>query len=150
MNINAIRYILGWVLNIEGAFMILPFFVSLIYGERQGWSFLMVALLCAVIGVISVIKKPKNMVVYEKEGFVVVAFSWILFSIFGCLPFVMNGDIPNFTDALFETVSGFTTTGASILTDVEALSLATASRSLRVAVLLFSVARGGLYDASSS
>ncbi len=122
MNIKAIRYILGWVLNIEGAFMLMPFFVSLMYGERHGWSFLMIAIFCAIVGGLSVIKKPKNMVIYEKEGFVIVAFSWILFSIFGCLPFVMNGDIPNFTDALFETVSGFTTTGASILTDVEALS----------------------------
>lgn len=122
MNIKAIRYILGWVLNIEGAFMLLPFFVSLIYGERQGWSFLIVALLCAIIGGLSVIRKPKNMVIYEKEGFVIVAFSWILFSLFGCVPFVMNGDIPNFTNALFETVSGFSTTGASILSDIEALS----------------------------
>lgn len=122
MNIKAIRYILGWVLNIEGAFMLMPFFVSLIYGENHGWSFLMVALLCVIVGGLSVIRKPKNMVIYEKEGFVIVAFSWILFSIFGCLPFVMNGDIPNFTDALFETVSGFSTTGASILTDVESLS----------------------------
>lgn len=122
MNIKAIRYILGWVLNIEGAFMILPFFVSLIYGEKQGWSFLIVALLCAIIGTLSVLRKPKNMVVYEKEGFVIVAFSWILFSLFGCLPFVINGDIPQFTNALFETVSGFSTTGASILTNVEGLS----------------------------
>lgn len=122
MNIKAIRYILGWVLNIEGAFMLMPFFVSLMYGEKHGWSFFMVALLCAIVGGLSVIRKPKNMVIYEKEGFLIVAFSWILFSIFGCLPFVMNGDIPNFTDALFETVSGFSTTGASILADVEALS----------------------------
>ena len=122
MNIKAIRYILGWVLNIEGAFMLMPFFVSLMYGEKHGWSFFMVALLCAIVGGLSVIRKPKNMVIYEKEGFLIVAFSWILFSIFGCLPFVMNGDIPNFTDALFETVSGFSTTGASILADVESLS----------------------------
>ncbi len=122
MNRKAILYILGWVLNIEGAFMILPFLVSLLYAEPQGWSFMIVAAICIAVGVLFVLKKPKNMVIYEKEGFVIVAFSWILFSIFGCLPFVINGDIPNFTNALFETVSGFTTTGASILTDVEALS----------------------------
>ncbi len=122
MNIKAIIYVLGWALNIEGAFMLLPFIVGLIYGEVQGWSFLTVAALCIIIGTLAILKKPKNMVFYEKEGFVTVAFSWIFLSIFGCLPFIINGDIPNFTDALFETVSGFTTTGASILTDVEALS----------------------------
>ncbi len=122
MNRKAILYILGWVLNIEGAFMILPFLVSLLYAESQGWSFMIVAAICIAVGVLLVLKRPKNMVIYEKEGFVIVAFSWMLFSIFGCLPFVINGDIPNFTNALFETVSGFTTTGASILTDVEALS----------------------------
>lgn len=122
MNIRAVIYVLGWILNIEGAFMLLPFFVSLIYGEPQGRAFLVVALISILIGTAVVIKKPKNMVFYEKEGFVTVAFSWIMLSIFGCLPFVFNGDIPNFTDALFETVSGFTTTGASILTNVEGLS----------------------------
>lgn len=122
MNRKAIVYILGWVLNIEGAFMVLPFLVSLLYGESQCWSFLIVAAICVALGVLLILKRPKNMVIYEKEGFVIVAFSWILFSIFGCLPFVINGDIPNFTDALFETVSGFTTTGASILTEVESLS----------------------------
>jgi len=122
MNVRAIIYILGWVLNIEGAFMILPFLVSLLYSEPQGWSFVSVAAICIAAGVLLILKKPRNMVIYEKEGFLIVAFSWILFSLFGCLPFVINGDIPNFTDALFETVSGFTTTGASILTNVEALS----------------------------
>jgi len=122
MNIKAIIYVLGWALNIEGAFMLLPFLTGLIYGESEGWAFLIVALLCFVFGLLAILKKPKNMVFYEKEGFVTVAFSWILLSIFGSLPFVINGDIPDFTNALFETVSGFTTTGASILTDVEALS----------------------------
>ncbi|MBO5734186.1 MAG: TrkH family potassium uptake protein [Clostridia bacterium] len=122
MNRKAILYILGWVLNIDGAFMILPFLVSLLYQEEQGWSFLIVAAICIAAGTLLVLKKPKNMVIYEKEGFVIVAFSWILFSLFGCLPFVINGDIPDFTNALFETVSGFTTTGASILTNIEVLS----------------------------
>ncbi len=122
MNIRAVLYVLGWILNIEGAFMLMPFFVSLVYGEPQGKAFLIVALICIIVGTLIVIKKPKNMVFYEKEGFVTVAFSWIMLSIFGAVPFVLNGDIPKFTDALFETVSGFSTTGASILTDVEALS----------------------------
>ncbi len=122
MNIRAVIYVLGWILNIEGAFMLLPFFVSLIYSEPQGKAFLIVALVSILLGTLMIVKKPKNMVFYEKEGFVTVAFSWIMMSIFGALPFVFNGDIPNFTDALFETVSGFSTTGASILTNVEGLS----------------------------
>ncbi len=122
MNIRAIIYILGWILNMEGAFMLLPFVVSLLYGEPEGAAFFIVAALCILIGTLMVLKKPRNMVFFEKEGFVTVAFSWIMLSIFGALPFCINGDIPNFTDALFETVSGFTTTGASILTDIEALS----------------------------
>ena len=77
MNIKAIIYILGWILNIEGVFMMLPFVVSLIYGEQQGISFLIIALLCALLGIIIVAKKPKNMVFYEKEGYVTVALCWI-------------------------------------------------------------------------
>ena len=123
MNIKAIIYVLGWVFNIEGLFMLFPFIVSLIYRETQGMAFLAVATVCIVIGMLLIANKPKNMTIYAKEGFVTVAFSWIIFSIFGCLPFIFNGDIPNFTDALFETVSGFTTTGSSILVDVEALSM---------------------------
>ncbi len=122
MNIKAIIYILGWVFCVEGAFMLLPFAVSLVYNENEGMAFLTVALICIILGLLIILKKPKNMVIYAKEGFVTVAFSWISFSLFGCLPFIFNGDIPNFTDALFETVSGFTTTGSSILTDVEAMS----------------------------
>lgn len=122
MNVRAIIYILGWILNMEGAFMLLPFIVSLLYGEQEGIAFLLVAVLCILIGTLTVLKKPRNMVFFEKEGFVTVAFSWIMLSIFGALPFCINGDIPNFTDALFETVSGFTTTGASILTNIEAMS----------------------------
>ncbi len=122
MNIRAIIYVLGWILNIEAAFLLLPFVVSLVYGEPQGLSFLFVALLCALIGILVVLKKPRNMVFYEKEGYVTVAACWITLSLFGCLPFVFNGDIPHFINALFETVSGFTTTGASILTAVEPLS----------------------------
>jgi len=122
MNIKAIIYILGWVLNIEGVFLLLPYIVSLVYKENEGGAFLAVSILCIVAGILLSFKKPKNTEIFAKEGFVTVAFSWILFSVFGCLPFVINGDIPNFTDALFETISGFTTTGASILLDIESLS----------------------------
>ena len=122
MNIKTIIYVLGLILRIEGIFMLLPYIVSIIYRESEGGAFLAVAILCMVFGLLLSCKKPKNMEIYAKEGFVTVAFSWILFSIFGCLPFVINGDIPSFTDALFETISGFTTTGASILTAVEPLA----------------------------
>lgn len=122
MNFRAVIYILGWVLNIEGAFMLLPFIVGLIYHEPQGFTFLYVALASLIIGTAAVFSKPKNMNFFVREGFAVVSTSWIVLSIFGCLPFVFTGEIPSFTDALFETISGFTTTGTSILNDIEALS----------------------------
>ncbi len=122
MNYSVVRYILGWIMVIEAVFMLLPCIVAIIYGEQQGFAFLWVLLGSALIGCINVIQKPKNMNFYLKEGFVTVALSWILLSIIGCLPFVINNDIPKFTDALFETISGFTTTGATILSDVEALA----------------------------
>ncbi|MBR0365670.1 MAG: hypothetical protein IJH94_02575 [Clostridia bacterium] len=118
MNLRAVLYILGWVLNIDGAFMLLPYFVGLIYGEPQGTSFLIMAIVCLVLGIVIVLKKPKDMTFYAREGFAATALSWIVLSLFGCIPFIMNGDIPKFTDAFFETVSGFTTTGASILDDI--------------------------------
>lgn len=123
MNYRVVTYILGWVLNIEAAFMLFPFIVSLIYGEQdKGLAFVWVMLGAAVVGTLLVIKKPKDTTFYLKEGFVTVALSWIIMSVVGALPFVINGDIPHFVDAFFETVSGFTTTGASILSDVEALA----------------------------
>lgn len=122
MNISIVRYILGWVLCFLSVFLILPFIVSLFYKESQGLAFILMAIICAILGILSIRKKPKSHVFFAKEGFVTVALSWLLISFVGSVPFVINGDIPIFIDALFETVSGFTTTGASILTDVEALS----------------------------
>ena len=122
MNFRIISHILGWVLLIESAFLLLPFLVGLLYGEQEAFAFLIAAVLCAAVGVLPVLKKPKNSVFFVKEGFVAVALSWISLSFFGALPFLFSGEIPSFTDAIFETVSGFTTTGSSILSDVEALS----------------------------
>ena len=122
MNFKAVIYILGWILVIEGVMMLSPVVVSLVYGEEQGIAFAVMAAVCMVIGGAIIFKKPKRMTFFSREGFVVTALAWILMSIFGCLPFIMNGDIPSFTDALFETVSGFTTTGSSILDDIPALS----------------------------
>jgi trk system potassium uptake protein TrkH len=121
MNTSMIRRILGYVLIMEGAMLLLPCIVAIYYAESDGVIFAFDALLCCVVGLLMMIKKPKTTVFYLKEGCVVTALSWIVLSIFGCLPFCVSGVIPNFVDALFETVSGFTTTGASILNDVEAL-----------------------------
>lgn len=122
MNFKSVFYILGWILNIEGALMLLPVIVSAVYGEPHGRSFLLTAMVCMITGLIIVLHKPKKMNFYAREGFAVTALSWLVLSFFGCIPFVLNGDIPSFTNALFETVSGFTTTGASILDDIESLS----------------------------
>ena len=122
MNIPIIIYIQGKVLMIEGFLMLLPCLVSVIYREKTGFAFLFVGVVCILAGFLSSRKKPENSVFYLKEGCLTTALSWIVLSIFGCLPFVITREIPSFTDALFETVSGFTTTGASILRDVEALS----------------------------
>lgn len=123
MNYSIIRYIMGWVLKFEAAFLCLPALVGFLYHETDdGISYFITACLCLILGFLCTHRKPKNHSLYTKEGFVIVALCWIVMSLFGALPFVLSGDIPSYVDALFETVSGFTTTGASILSDVEALS----------------------------
>ena len=122
MNYGVVFYIISQIMELEGAFMLLPALVALIYGEPQGFCYLAVAAAVALLGFIISRKKPKNMNFYLKEGFVTVALSWIVLSIFGALPFRISGDIPHYVDALFETVSGFTTTGASILSSVDKLA----------------------------
>ncbi len=121
MNYRIILYTLGWVLNIEALAMCLPLVCALIYGESEVCTFLISIAVCLVFGLPFTVRQPKNKSMYAREGFTSVALSWIVMSIFGALPFVISGSIPNFIDALFETVSGFTTTGASILTDIEIL-----------------------------
>lgn len=121
MNIPVVVYILGRVMQVEGAFMLLPAFVGLLYKETAGLSFLLVGGIEFLAGLLIILKKPENKSFFAKEGFVTVSLSWILLAIIGALPYVLNGDIPHYLDALFETVSGFTTTGASILGSVEAI-----------------------------
>ncbi len=121
MNYSIIRYILGWIFNFQAFAMIFPCIVSIIYGENEVWVFTLCIALCLVLGVPLTFRKPKNRVFFAREGFVAVALSWILLSISGALPFIISGCIPNVIDAVFETVSGFTTTGSSILADVESL-----------------------------
>ncbi len=121
MNYKVILHTLGWVLNIEATALLLPLICAALYGEPYVLLFAFCIAFCLLFGLPLTIKKPKNKTLYAREGFIAVALSWIVLSIFGALPFFISGFIPNFIDALFETVSGFTTTGASILTDVESL-----------------------------
>ncbi len=122
MNYRLVFYLLGKVMMFLALFMLLPFIVALIYKESSGVYFLAIAIASLVIGWLISIKKPKNTGFYAREGFVVVALSWIMLSLVGCIPFWLSGEIPSFIDALFETVSGFTTTGASVVPVVEDLS----------------------------
>ena len=122
MNNSMIVFILGQIIRLEGLLMIIPCLTSLIYQEHEIFAFLIVIISCLVIGTLMTLRKPANQTIYLKEGCIATAFSWILLSIFGCMPFVISGEIPSFTNALFETISGFTTTGASILSDVESMS----------------------------
>lgn len=122
MSRSVVRYVIGKVLIIESALMLLPIITAVFYWEKEGFAYVMVAALCFMTGELFSFRKPKEFLFYLKEGCMVTALSWIFMSLFGAVPFVITGEIPNFIDAVFETVSGFTTTGASILTDVEALS----------------------------
>ena len=121
MNYKMIKYTLGCILLFEAAFMLIPMITSLVYREGEGIFFLLTAGILLLIGWLFTLRKTANTALYAREGFVIVSLSWILLSLFGCLPFYLSGAIPRFVDAFFETVSGFTTTGASILSDVEAL-----------------------------
>lgn len=124
MNSKLVVKTLGRILSLEALFMILPLIISRIYHEsiRNTLSFGIVVVTLVIIGIISIPIKIDDESFRVKDGFVIVALSWIFMSIFGALPFVISGEIPSFVDAVFETASGFTTTGASILTDVEKLS----------------------------
>lgn len=116
-----IRFVLGRILIVEGFLLLLPMLVSLIYQESP-MPFIITAVAVCITGfLLSGLKSPEKKVLYARDGFAVVALAWILVSLFGALPFVISGDIPNYVDAIFETVSGFTTTGASILNEVEPL-----------------------------
>lgn len=116
-----IARILGMVLLILAALLVLPLIAGLCYGENV-LNFAVTIAAAAALGGIFMLFKPKNRDIYAREGFTAVGLSWILMSLIGALPFVISGDIPSYVDALFETVSGFTTTGSTLLTDVEAMS----------------------------
>lgn len=121
MNYRRILKTLGIVLCFEAVCMILPLICAIVYKERESISFLISIAICIIVGLPLSLQKTKNKNIYSREGFIIVALSWVVMSVFGALPFVLLRTIPSFIPALFETVSGFTTTGATILTDVEAL-----------------------------
>ncbi|MBE5685879.1 MAG: TrkH family potassium uptake protein, partial [Ruminococcus sp.] len=117
MNYSIIIYILGWIMNVEAVCMLVPGITALIYREKSGIAFLITILACLAIGVPLVSRKPSKKAFYAREGLVTTALSWIVLSIVGAVPFVLSGAIPDPIDAFFEIVSGFTTTGSSILSD---------------------------------
>ena len=122
MNYSMIRYVLFRLVRVIGWLLVLPLIVALIYREYDSaLSFLILIGLFLVAGFFGSRKKPDNTVIYAKEGFTITALAWVGMSILGAVPFVITGAIPNFVDAVFETVSGFTTTGGSILTSVEGI-----------------------------
>ena len=123
MNRKMVFFTLGQLLLIEAALMVLPLIVSLIYRETTVFVFLITLAATALVGgALMFFLRKHNKTMYAREGFAIVAISWVALSLFGALPFFLSREIPNYIDAFFETVSGFTTTGASILTNIEALS----------------------------
>lgn len=122
MNTKMIRFILAKMLGVEAVLLLLPAFVGVLYGEmREAVTFLAPALVLVLIYVFMGRKKPEAPSIYGKDGMIIVASAWVLWSLFGAVPFTLSGSIPGYIDAFFEMVSGFTTTGSSILKDVEAL-----------------------------
>jgi trk system potassium uptake protein TrkH len=121
MNKKIVVRILGYVLEFQAAFLMIPFLVGVIYQEKSAVSFAIVAAGCLVTGFLLTRLQPQNKVFQAREGFAVVSLSWIILSLTGALPFYMSGQISGFINCFFETVSGFTTTGASILADLDSL-----------------------------
>lgn len=119
MNGKLIVKIMGLILVIEAAFMVLPLIVSICYKDGDWKYFLLTLLGCLVIGIPILLLKTNNKNLYAKDGFVIVALSWVLLSLVGAVPFTISGTIPNYLDAVFEAVSGFTTSGVTIMPDVE-------------------------------
>lgn len=122
MNHAMIRYLIGWMLGVESVFLLLPALTAILYREPVVLAYVGAAAVCLAFAGLFCHKKPGNSRFYAREGFVTVALCWIILAFTGSLPFLFSGEIPSLVDALFETISGFTTTGATILTDVEAMS----------------------------
>ncbi len=127
MNYKKLGKILGKIMILEGILMLAPLAVSLIYKESltHVLAFLIPIVIVTLIGFLLQLPKPKRDNLYQKEGFALTAMVWLVMTLFGAIPFVINGDIPNYVDACFEIMSGFTTTGASIITDITAIAHST-------------------------
>lgn len=124
MNWKTVAKVLGKVLIVEAAMLLLPIIVAAIFGENTYWGFLIPIFALILLSIPTFFirtREEEDKNIYAKEGFSIVAFSWLLMSLIGALPFVITKAIPHYIDALFETISGFTTTGASVLSDVESL-----------------------------
>ncbi len=121
MNYRMIIYMMGKMLGVEGVLLLIPCLVSAVYREETWLIFFATAVSLVLLSLLLSFRRPKNNTIYAKEGFVIVALAWILWSLFGALPFYISRSIPSYVDAYFETVSGFTTTGSTILSDIEAL-----------------------------
>ena len=121
MNIKMVFKTVGRISQIAALLLLIPAVVALIYGEsKQFFAFFITAVAAFVIGfIVGLLTKTKNRVIYAKDGFAITALAWIVMALIGALPFVITREIPSYVDAIFETVSGFTTTGASIITNVE-------------------------------
>ena len=123
MNYPMIGYLLGQIIRVLGLLMLLPLIVGIVYHEPASiTAFLITAAALVILGTLMTIKKPEKKDIYTRDGMATVAATWILVSVLGAIPFTLAGEIPNFADAIFETASGFTTTGATILNDIEAVS----------------------------
>ena len=123
MNRRMILNTVGLMLKVEAALLLLPAIAALIYGESCLWSILISAAISLAAGfALTLLSRPKSQVIYAREGFITVALAWVAVSAVGALPFYISREIPSYIDAFFETVSGFTTTGASILANVEVMS----------------------------
>lgn len=122
MNYSMIRYIEATVVMMCGVFMLLPALVGFIYAEPEGWVYLIVAVSSALAGFLVRLPKPRSKVFFAREGFVTVSVSWLILSLISAIPFVLTKEYPSYLDAVFETVSGYTTTGGTTLTDVEHLT----------------------------
>lgn len=125
MNKRLVAYILGWVMIFLAGFMLLPCVVGIIYQEQVGVYFFVTAVVTFILGEVLTMYKPENKHFFAKEGFAAVALSWIIMGVIGAIPLCLSGEIPNYIDALFEVTAGFSTTGASVVANVESLTHAT-------------------------
>lgn len=121
MNLKMIFYTLGFIMRLEGALLFLPLFIAVYFKDDTIIAFLISILMLFVFGYLISYKKPQNEIIYAKEGLVIVALSWITLSLFGALPYAISGEIPNYIDAVFESVSGFSTAGSSVVIKIEEL-----------------------------